>query len=71
MKKVIFLAAAVSLITACSSGKEETRKAGLSERARDSTIAESKHLPGAGVVKKALAVSDSASARARQIDQTP
>ena len=55
-------------LAACSknSGADHGRL-GLSERQRDSTIAKSR-LPGAGVVGKAMAVSDSTAAREARID---
>jgi len=55
-------------LIACSkhSGGDHDRSA-LSERQRDSAIAKSR-LPGAGVVGKALAVTDSTAARAARID---
>ena len=48
------------------SGADHGRPA-MSERQRDSTIAKSR-LPGAGVVGKALAVSDSTAAREARVD---
>ena len=64
------LAAGVIILAphACSkhSGSEHSSPA-MSERQRDSAIAKSQ-LPGAGTVGKALAASDSASARAARAD---
>ena len=55
-------------LAACSkhSGADHGRSS-MSERQRDSTIAKSR-LPGAGVVGRALAVSDSPAARAARLD---
>jgi hypothetical protein len=54
----------------CSGEKSRSERqpsAGLTEIQRDSTIAASK-LPGARVVGRAMALSDSARARAKQLD---
>jgi hypothetical protein len=54
----------------CSGKKSKTEhqpSAGLTESQRDSTIAASK-LPGASVVGRAMALSDSAKARAKRLD---
>ena len=58
-------------LAACSkhSGADHGRSS-MSERQRDSTIAKSR-LPGAGVVGRALAVSDSTAARAARLDSLP
>lgn len=56
--------AALCAFAACSK-KSDTHTRKLTEAQRDSAIAASQ-LPGAGVVKKALEVSDSAKARANQ-----
>jgi hypothetical protein len=58
------LVAVVALGAACSK-KTETAKKPMTTAQRDSAIGESK-LPGAIVVKKALAQSDSAKARAER-----
>jgi uncharacterized lipoprotein len=56
------------VLAACSKHSETDRsRPAMNERRRDSTIAKS-HLPGAGTVGKALAVSDSAAARASRVD---
>ena len=52
------------MLPACSSPKKEEKRV-LTERERDSAIAQSK-LPGAAVVGKALEQADSAKARADQ-----
>lgn len=68
---VPFLAVGVMILAlvACSkhSGTDDHSAPAMSERQRDSAIAKSQ-LPGAGTVGKALAASDSASARAARID---
>jgi hypothetical protein len=68
---MILLAAVFAFMAGCSENREEQEsRTGLSERERDSTLAETR-LPGAGGVKKALAVSDSASARAARFNKVP
>ncbi|HEX6790481.1 MAG TPA: hypothetical protein VF247_04145 [Candidatus Krumholzibacteria bacterium] len=63
---VVFVALMCALATgACSKGSQTTAKKPMTTAERDSAIGESK-LPGAGVVKKSLAVSDSANARAER-----
>jgi hypothetical protein len=59
---------AILVLASCSkhSGADRSQPA-MSERGRDSAIAKSK-LPGGGTVGRALAASDSASARAARID---
>ena len=66
---IVLLIAVLSLAAGCSgeSGKQ-TRT--LTRHQRDSTLAESK-LPGSGVVKKSLALSDSARSRADRLEQLP
>jgi hypothetical protein len=59
----------VTLAGACTK-KDETTTKRLTTAQRDSAIAESK-LPGAGVVKKALEVADSAETRANQAIPEP
>jgi len=59
---LLVLIAATVLLCSCGGQKEEP-DSGLSEAQRDSVLGESA-LPGASAVKKALAVSDSAQARA-------
>ena len=62
----VFIAALViTTAGAACSKKTETAKKPMTTAQRDSAIGESK-LPGAGVVKKALAESDSAKARAER-----
>ena len=65
-----FLVAGVMILAspACSKRSDaEHSSPAMSERQRDSAIAKSQ-LPGAGTVGKALAASDSASARAARAD---
>lgn len=66
---IVILIAVLAFAVGCSgeSGKQ-TRT--LTEHQRDSTLAQSK-LPGSGVVKKSLALSDSARARADRLEQLP
>ena len=60
----------VGLFGSCSEKKSESERqpsSGLTESQRDSVIAASE-LPGAAVVGRAKALSDSAKARAKRID---
>jgi hypothetical protein len=57
-------AVCLTLLAACAQ-KPDAAKKPMTTAQRDSAIAESK-LPGAGVVKKAIEVSDSAESRANQ-----
>jgi hypothetical protein len=59
-----------SLVPACSKKSDEAAKPPLTQAQRDSAIAASQ-LPGAGVVGKALEVSDSAEARAEESNREP
>ena len=63
-RRVCLLVAGILVLAACSQ-KEQASKEPMTTAQRDSAIAASK-LPGAGVVKKALEVSDSAETRANQ-----
>jgi hypothetical protein len=69
--RVSFLATGIMILAlaACSkhSGDDDHSSPAISERQRDSTISKSR-LPGGGTVGKALAASDSASARAARIE---
>jgi len=57
------------IICGCSGGSDESANdRGLSGSERDSVLAES-GIPGAGAVKRAMEVSDSASSRSRRLDQ--
>lgn len=62
-------AAALLIATAVMScgGDDGEPKSSLTQRQRDSVLAESK-LPGAGAVRGALSASDSADARAERLD---
>jgi hypothetical protein len=62
------LVLALATATGCGGDRSKDAPRALSEAERDSVIAESE-LPGAGVVGRALAVSDSADARARRLDE--
>ena len=60
----------LGLFGGCSEKKSKNERqpsSGLTESQRDSAIAASK-LPGAGAVGRAMALSDSANARAKRID---
>jgi hypothetical protein len=58
-------------LSALSCGKaDDSRSKSLTERQRDSILSK-QDLPGAGVVGRALEVSDSAAARAARIDSLP
>ncbi len=71
MARLLAAGAMILALAACSKddGAERSRPA-MSERQCDSAIAKSA-LPGAGAVGKALAGSDSASARAARLDSLP
>ena len=57
-------------LTLASCSKSEPARAPLTERQRDSVLAQ-EPIPGASVVGRALAVSDSAATRAARIDSLP
>ncbi|MFO7916166.1 MAG: hypothetical protein R6U43_10835 [Candidatus Krumholzibacteriales bacterium] len=57
------------IICGCSGGSDESADdQRLSGRERDSVLAES-GIPGAGTAKRAIAASDSASARSKRLDE--
>ncbi len=56
------------LAAACSKDGEDGSKKKLTQRQRDSVLAET-GLPGAGVVGTALKVADSTEARAKRLDE--
>ena len=62
---LLIAVSSASIFPACSKKSDQASKKPLTEAQRDSAIAASR-LPGAGVVGKALEVSDSAKARADQ-----
>lgn len=64
---VVLLPAACALLVACGGGKSEP-PAALTPARRDSVLSESA-LPGAGAVKGALGVADSARVRAERADE--
>ena len=66
---VLLLIAVVSLTAGCSGGSEDQART-LTKRQRDSTLAQTK-LPGAGVVKKSLSLSDTAQARVDRLEKLP
>ena len=66
---IVVLIAVLSFATGCS-GESGSQTRTLTQRQRDSTLAQTK-LPGASVVKKSLALSDSASTRAARLEQLP
>lgn len=57
----------LALVLGCSGKEPGGSKKTLTRAQKDSVLAESK-LPGARVVGKAIAVSDSAAARAKRLD---
>jgi len=68
MARLLAAGVMILALAACSKRSDADRaRPAMSERQRDSSIAKSR-LPGAGTVGKALAASDSASARAARID---
>ncbi len=66
---IVILIAALVFAVGCS-GESRNQTRTLTKHQRDSTLAQSK-LPGSGVVKKSLALSDSARIRAARIEQLP
>jgi septal ring-binding cell division protein DamX len=64
---LIFLVIAL-LISACSENEEESSKQELTQRQRDSVLAET-GLPGAELVGTALEAADTAEARAKSLDE--
>jgi hypothetical protein len=48
----------------CAKSEPPAARTGLTERERDSVLATQSAIPGSGVVGKAMAISDSAAARA-------
>ena len=67
---VVLFVGFLGLFGSCSEEKSKSERepsSGLTESQRDSAIAASK-LPGAKVVGRAMALSDSAKARAKRID---
>jgi len=68
MLRILLFGLVIVVLAGCS-GKSETEQnqTGLSQRQKDSLVAES-DLPGARVVGKALSISDSAAARAARLD---
>jgi len=68
MARLLAAGVAIFALAACSKRSDADRsRPAMSERQRDSAIARSP-LPGGGTVGKALAASDSASARAARVD---
>jgi hypothetical protein len=68
MARLLAAGVMILALAACSKHSDADRsRPAMSERQRDSSIAKS-FLPGAGTVGKALAASDSASARAARAD---
>jgi uncharacterized protein YcfL len=66
--RALFWPVALLVIVGCAGNNGQQQSAHkLSERQRDSVIARSK-LPGAGVMAKTIAVTDSAAARAKRLD---
>lgn len=67
MRAAYFILLIACLAAGCSKREGENGQRKLSARERDSVIAGSE-LPGAGVVGKALSVSDSLDARAKRME---
>jgi outer membrane biogenesis lipoprotein LolB len=68
MRRIILTSLVTALILGCSGKSEQPEKQSqLTDRQRDSLTAHY-HLPGAGALGKAHAVSDSAAARAAWLD---
>ena len=68
MRWAVILTIPLFILVGCSEKQDKGKsRPRLSERQRDSTLAESK-LPGAKAVGKAMTVADSASARAARLD---
>jgi len=68
MRRFMFLGLMLVLVVGCSGeSNSDQAETGLSQRQRDSLVAES-DLPGAAAVGKALSISDSAAARAARLD---
>jgi len=69
MRRAVFLTASLLIgLAGCSdSGGETSDRAKMTQRQRDSVIAESR-LPGAGVVRKAISMSDAQAQRAAMMD---
>ncbi len=66
---IVVLIAALSLTAGCSGGPEKQART-LTQRQRDSTLAQTK-LPGSATIKKSYALSDSARSRADRLEQLP
>ena len=58
------------LVSGCSGNSEESSRRTLSQRERDSILAETK-LPGSSAIKKGYALSDSAHVRADRMENLP
>jgi len=69
MAKLFFVLIAVIAFSACGDKSSESQERKLSRAEKDSVLSESA-LPGAKAVGKAIAVSDSAAARAERLDQS-
>lgn len=66
LKIIIVIFISVSIV-ACTGTTKDSSKKKLSQHERDSILAET-DLPGAGVVGRAIEVSDSSTARAKRLD---
>jgi hypothetical protein len=68
IRHVIFAAAAAASLAACAEEPKFTKaRSEMTQRERDSTIAAS-GLPGSGVVRKAITISDAEAKRAAEYD---
>jgi len=68
MLKIIIIISMLLTVSACAESTTEKNQKDLTRQQRDSIIAES-GLPGAGVVGKAIEVSDSLEVRAKKLDE--
>ncbi len=68
MRSLLVAAVLFVFLSGCSPEKhDDSKKTELTRQEKDSVLSES-GLPGSGVVREAIAVSDSASARAKRTD---
>ena len=65
---ILFVLVVALLAAACSKDGEDSQKKELTQRQRDSVLAET-GLPGAKVVGTALEAADSTEARAKRLDE--
>ncbi len=68
MYRILIAIVVLVSIASCTGTAGDSSKEKLTQRERDSILAET-DLPGAGVVGKAIEASDSSAARARRLDE--